>query len=127
MVPHDYLMHFDDFLLPCNNHFNCQTVFEHLFWLLLMIKYRSVKKSHTYNELFLFSSNVISFILKSEEKAKHTTYQVHTPMITTDKLLRMLNQRTFLDISQMSDPYKKNQSDSPITTLTHIIECYDRI
>ena len=26
----------------------------------------------------------------------------------------------------MLDPYKRNPSDSPITTLNHLIHCYDR-
>ena len=38
----------------------------------------------------------------------------------------MLNNRTLREITQMLDPFKRNPSDSPITTLTHLIHCYDR-
>ena len=38
----------------------------------------------------------------------------------------MLNSRTLKDRTQMLQPYKKNPSDSPITTLNHLIHCYDR-
>ena len=38
----------------------------------------------------------------------------------------MLNNRTLEDLTQMLDPYKRNPSDSPLTTLNHLIHCYDR-
>ena len=38
----------------------------------------------------------------------------------------MLNNRTLKDLTQMLDPYKRNPSDSPITTLNPLIHCYDR-
>ena len=45
---------------------------------------------------------------------------------TNEKLSTMLNNRTLKDITQMLDPYKRNPSDSPITTLNHLKHCYDR-
>ena len=45
---------------------------------------------------------------------------------TSEKLPTMLNTRTLKDLTQMLEPYKRNPSDSPITTLTHLIQCYDR-
>ena len=38
----------------------------------------------------------------------------------------MLNNRTRKDLTQMLDPYERNPSESPITTLNHSIHCYDR-
>ena len=30
------------------------------------------------------------------------------------------------DLTQVLDPYKRNPSDCPVTTLNHLIHCYDR-
>ena len=38
----------------------------------------------------------------------------------------MLTNGTLKDITQKLDPYKRNPSDSPITTHNHLIHCYDR-
>ena len=38
----------------------------------------------------------------------------------------MLNNRSLKNLTQLLDPYKQNPSDSPITTLNHLIHCYDR-
>ena len=38
----------------------------------------------------------------------------------------MLNNLTLKDLTQMLDPYKRNPSDSPLTTLNNLIHCYDR-
>ena len=45
---------------------------------------------------------------------------------TTEKLATILNIRTLKDLTQMLDPYKRNPSDSPITTLNHLIHCHNR-
>ena len=37
-----------------------------------------------------------------------------------------MNKRTLRDITNLLDPNKRNLSDTPITTLTHILHCYDR-
>ena len=37
-----------------------------------------------------------------------------------------MNNRTFPDITNLLDPYKRNPSGTTITTLTHILHCYDR-
>ena len=37
-----------------------------------------------------------------------------------------MNNRTLRDNTNLLDPYKRNPSDTPITTLTHILHCYDR-
>ena len=37
-----------------------------------------------------------------------------------------MNNRTLRDIFNLLDPYKRNPSETPITTLTHILHCYDR-
>ena len=62
---------------------------------------------------------------KSEQKpplVEHTT-----PIGTTsDKLFSLLNNRTLRDITQLVNPCKRNPSDSPITTVTHLMHCHDR-
>ena len=45
---------------------------------------------------------------------------------TSEKLATILNKRTLKDLTQMLDPYKRNPSDSPITTLNHLIHCHNR-
>ena len=45
---------------------------------------------------------------------------------TSEKLFNMLNNRTLKDLTQMLDPYKRNSSDSLITTLNHLIHCHNR-
>ena len=45
---------------------------------------------------------------------------------TPDKFSSVLNNRTLRDITNLLDPYKRNPSGTPITTLTHILHCYDR-
>ena len=37
-----------------------------------------------------------------------------------------MNNRTLRDITKLLDPYKRNHSETPITTLTHLLHCYDR-
>ena len=61
---------------------------------------------------------------KSEHKLppiEHTSAKTQT---TTDKFSSILNNRTLRDITQMLYPYKRNPTDFPITTLTHLIHCY---
>ena len=38
----------------------------------------------------------------------------------------MLKLRTLKDLTQMLEPYKRDLSDSPITTLNHLITSFDR-
>ena len=56
-----------------------------------------------------------------------TEHKSHTSPIrnTPDKLFSVLNNRTLRDITLL-DPYKRTPSETPITTLTHILQCYDR-
>ena len=37
-----------------------------------------------------------------------------------------MNNQTLRDLTNLLDPYKRNPSETPITTLTHILYCYDR-
>ena len=69
-------------------------------------------------------------MVKTEQKSteqKHS-FQDKSPIkqTTSEKLSTMLNIRTLKDLTQMLEPYKRNPSDSPILTLTHLIHCYDR-
>ena len=38
----------------------------------------------------------------------------------------MLNHRTLRDMTNLLEPYKRNPYETPITTLAHILHCYDR-
>ena len=45
---------------------------------------------------------------------------------TSDKLSSVLNNRTLREITNLLDPYKRNPSDTTMTTLTHIPHCCER-
>ena len=85
-----------------------------------------LKQSHSYNELLLIGAKTISDIVKTEKSTTHTEQKSPIKQTTINKISTMLNLRTLKDLTQMLDPYKRNPSDSPITTLTHLIYCYDR-
>ena len=136
IVPYEYLIHFDDFLLPCN-------IPTQIVKPLTMIKLVSsplndkdrsnytalAKQSHSYNELLFISAKNISYMFHSEKKAEHKpTTTEHTSPIrnTPEELSSVLNNRTITEITHLLDPYKRNPPDNLITTLTHIIHCYDR-
>ena len=62
---------------------------------------------------------------KTEQKTEHKSHS--SPIKNTpDKLSSVLNNRSLRDITNLLDPYKRNLSDTPITTLTRILHCYDR-
>ena len=68
-------------------------------------------------------------MVQTEQKAEHKPPPtVHTSPIRNnpEKLSSDLNNRTTQDITHLLDPYKRNSSDSLITTLTHKTHCYDR-
>ena len=61
-------------------------------------------------------------MVQAEQKTEHKSHS--SPIENTpDKLSSVLNNRTLRDITNLFDPYKRNPSDTPITTLTH---CYYR-
>ena len=64
-------------------------------------------------------------MVQAEQKTEHKSHS--SPIKNTpDKLSSVLNNRSLRDITNLLDPYKRNLSDTPITTLTHILHCYDR-
>ena len=64
-------------------------------------------------------------MVQAEQKTEHKSHS--SPIKNTrDKLSCVLNNRTLRDITNLLDPYKRNPSDTPITTLTHILHGYDR-
>ena len=70
-------------------------------------------------------------MVQPEQKAKYKPPPIvwkHTSPIrnTPENFSSVLNNRTIEDITHLLDPYKRNPSDTLITTLTHIIHCYDR-
>ena len=134
IVPQEYLIHFDDFLLPCNiptQIVKPLTVIKHLVSSPLDDKDKSYYtalynvQSHSYIGLLFISAKTISFMVQADHKTEHKS---HTSPIrnTPDKLSSVLNNRTLRDITNLLDPYKRNPSETPIITLTHILHCYDR-
>ena len=91
IVPQEYLIHYDDFLLPCNIP-------------------TQIAKPLT----------VIKHLVSSPLDDTSPIKNAH------DKLSSVLNNRTLRDITNLLEPYKRNSSETPITTLTHILHCYDR-
>ena len=83
------------------------------------------KQSHSYNELLFISAKTISFVEQTDHETEHKS---NTSPIrnTPDKLSSVMNNRTLRDITNLLDPYKRNPSETPIITLTHILHCYDR-
>ena len=79
IVPQEYLIHFDDFLLPCNiptQLVKPLTVIKHLVSSPLNDKDRSyytafAKQAHSYNELLFISAKIITYMVQSEPKAEH--------------------------------------------------------
>ena len=83
------------------------------------------KQTYSYNELLFIAANTFSFMVQAEQKTEHKSPS--SPLKNTpDKVSSVLNNRTLRDITNLLDPYKRNPSDTPITTLTHILHCYDR-
>ena len=145
IVPQEYLIHFDDFLLPCNiptQVVKPLTVIKHLVSSPLDDKdisyYTALsKQSHSYNELLFIAAKTISYMVQIEKN--HTVQTEQNPcynqksppkspikQTTSEKLSNILNNRTLKDLTQMLDLYKRNSSDSPITTLNHLIHCHNR-
>ena len=145
IVPQEYLIHFDDFLLPCNiptQIVKPLTVIKHLVSSPLDdrdISYYTAlsKQSHSYHELLFIAAKTISYMVQTEQN--HTVQTEQTPgynqksppkspikQTTSEKLSNILNNQTLKDLTQMLDPYKRNSSDSPITTLNHLMHCHNR-
>ena len=76
IVPQEYIIHFDDFLLPCNiptQIVKPLTVIKHLVSSPLDDKDTSYytalsKQSHSYNELLFIAAKTISFMVQTEQK-----------------------------------------------------------
>ena len=79
IVPQEYLIHFDDFLLPCNaptQIVESLTVIKHLVSSLLDDKDKTYytalyKQTYSYNELLFFAAKTISFMVQAEQKSEH--------------------------------------------------------
>ena len=129
IVPQEYLILFDDFLLPCNIPTIIAKpliVIKHLVSAPLNDKEKSFytalsKQAYSNNEVMLLSAKIIAFMVKAEKAKSETQYitpEQYTPKqptTTTNKLNNVLTSRTLR--------YKKNPSDSPLATLTHILDC----
>ena len=88
-----------------------------------------LQQSHSYNQLPFSSANIISYKVQTEHKAEHKPPPIeHTSPLRNipEKFSSVLKNRTLRDVTHLLESYKRNSSDSLITTLTHIIHCYDR-
>ena len=133
IVPQENLIHYDDFLLPCNiptQIVKPLTVIKHLVSSPLDDKDRTYyaalyKQTYSYNELLFISAKTISFMEQAEQKTEHKSHS--SPIKNaSDKLSSVLNNRTLRDMTNLLELYKRKSSVTPITTLTHILHCYDR-
>ena len=133
IVPQEYPIHFDDFLLPCNiptQIVKPLNVIKHLVSSPLDDKDKTYytalyKQTYSYNELLFITAKTISFMVQAEQKPEH---QFHSSPIKNapDKLSSVSKNRTLRDITNLLKPYKRNPSETQIATLTHILHCYDR-
>ena len=125
IVPQEYLIHYDDFLLPCNlptQIVKPLTVIKHLVSSPLDDKDRTYytalyKQTYSCNELLFNSAKTISFMVQAEQKTEH---KLHSSPIQNapDKLSYVLNNRTLRDMINSLEPYKRNPSETPINN-TH--------
>ena len=121
IVPQEYLIHSDDFLLPCNVPTIIPkplTVIKHLVSTPLTDKEKSYytalsKQSYSYNELLFVSAKVFAFLVKAEKaisETQYTTPEQYTPKqptTTTVKLNNVLTSRTLCHLTCKLDPYKR--------------------
>ena len=120
------------FLLPCNvptQIVKPLTVIKHLVSSPLDDKDKTYtalyKQTYSYNELLFIAAQTLSFMVQAERKSEHKLPS--SPIKNTpDKLSSVLNNRTIRDMTHLLDPYKRTPSETPITTLTHVLHCYDR-
>ena len=115
IVPQEFLIHFDDFLLPCNKPTQIVkplTVIKRLVSSPLDDKDKSsytalYKQTYSYNELLFISAKFISCMVQAEHKTEHKS---HTSPIRNipDKLSSVINNRTLRDITDLLEPYKRN-------------------
>ena len=128
IVSHEYLIHFDDFLLPCNiptQIVKFLTVIKHLVSSPIDDKdishYTALsKQSYSYNELLFIAAKVISYMVQAEQhlvvqNEQQRSYDDHksptkSPIkqTTSEKLSSILNNRNLKDLTQLLDPYKRN-------------------
>ena len=142
IVPQEYLIHFDDFLLPCNVPTLIAkplTVIKHLVSAPLNDKEKSYftalsKQAYSYNKLLFFSAKVITFMVKAEKaksETQYTTPEHYTPKqptTTTDKLSNVLTSRTLRDLTHKLDPYNESFRFPTCNTHTHsrILQTYSQ-
>ena len=128
IVPQEYLLHFDDFLLPYNiptQTVEPLTVIKHLISAPLDDKDKSYytvlsKQSYSSNELLFISAKVISYMVQKAKRKPPTPEHTSSVRNDPEKLTDVLNNRTLRKIDHLKEPYKQNPSDTGITTLTHL-------
>ena len=88
------------------------------------IQHSTNKRIPTMN--FSLSLPKLSLSWYKLNKNLNINHTLHPKKNAPDKLSSVLNNRTLRDITNLLEPYKRNSSETPITTLTHILHCYDR-
>ena len=120
-------------MLPCNiptQIVKPLTVIKKILYLLRLtiktihiIQLSTNKRTPTLNlSLFPLKPFRLWYKLNIKQNTSHTSPIRNTP----DKLSSVMNNRTLRDLTNLLDPYKRNPSETPLTTLTHILHCYDR-
>ena len=111
IVPQEYLIHHDDFLLPCNiptQIVKPLTVIKHLVSSPLDDKDRTYytalyKQTYSYNELLFISAKTIFFMVQAEQKTEHKSHASPIKNVP-DKLSSVLNNRTLRDMTNLLEP-----------------------
>ena len=111
IVFQEYLILFDDLLLPCNiptQIVKPLIVIKHLVSSPLDYKDKTYytalyKQTYSYNELLFIAAKTISFMVQAEQKTEHKSHS--SPIENTpDKLSSVLNNRTLRTITNLLDP-----------------------
>ena len=107
IVPQEYIIHFDDFLLPCNIPTQIDkplTAIKHLVSSPLYDKDKSyytalAKQSQSYNDLFFISAKIISNMVQTEHKAKHKPPPIeHTSFETLPNIFHQFSVTVLFEI-----------------------------
>ena len=116
ILPQEYLLHFDDFLLPCNvptQIVKPLTVIKHLVYSPLDNKDKFIisfllNNHNPLTNCSLLLPKIISYMVKTEHKAEHKPppiEHISPTRNTCEKFSSVLNKRTLRDRTHLLDPY----------------------
>ena len=133
IVPQEYLLHLDDFLLPCdipNTIVQPPTVIKNLVFSphddkdLITLLFQNNHIPITNCSLFLLKFFPIWYKPETYLNTNLLLLNIPSPICTTsDKLSSILNNRTLRDITQLLDPFKRNPSAclSPLSYISYTV------